>query len=131
MEKETLRALLARVEAWCPAKNDFFDMRALDLDIHRTTVGPYALPADAMARANALLDLPRYTSSLDAAVALVVRCFPHGWWAIEGDCGNDHTAFTGKVGRQEEDAPSVGDAPTSAVALVTALLRALIKRDAS
>lgn len=68
--------------------------------------------------------VPRYTASLDAAVALLNRVLPGWWWAL----GVSMSGFSTKVGETIFHDKSEGDGCLPPLALCSALLSALISR---
>ena len=72
---------------------------------------------------------PRYTASLDAAVALVERKLPGHHWSVSRQCEYPSLAFcdyrfAAFVG--DYGSPKRAEGPTPAIAVIKALLRALI-----
>lgn len=68
--------------------------------------------------------LAKYTSSLDAAVALAERVLPGAHWEIHGDC-----SAMMRIGPAAADDICVWKAATPALALVAATLRALSQKE--
>ncbi|GAA2867013.1 hypothetical protein GGQ99_001348 [Aminobacter niigataensis] len=103
----------------------------VNVDIHRacgqTFVMEYWSESDTTPREN-LSMVPRYTASLDAAVALVERVLPSWEWQVGDDAhfgkyGAVYQSLSeGGAGLSEEDMVS---AATPAIALLIATLKAL------
>lgn len=72
------------------------------------------------------LDFSAYTSSLDAAVALVERVLPRHRWVIANRTG---PKVGGSASVYRDDSLKTAEAPTPALALCIALLKALEARE--
>lgn len=73
--------------------------------------------------------IPTYTASLDAALALCERVLPGWWWAV-GRYGPDGLV-SANVSRDGKKHGADVMAPTPALALISATLRALIAAEES
>lgn len=117
-KRDTLTAFLARLEA-AEGPN-----RVLDADIKR-----YLAPTE---RGYNQVS-PPYTASLDAALALCERVLPKSGWGLQsntkGQRGQPRDCFWATVGMYEPGRYD-GAASTPALALLSALLRALIANEA-
>ena len=74
--------------------------------------------------------LPKYTASVDAALALVERKLP-GWQYHMGTCGEDDMPWACITQPDEPCRDFPASAPTIAIAVLDALLSALSSGDAS
>lgn len=80
--------------------------------------------------------VPKYTSSIDAAVSLAERVLPGWFWGItQGSDGNDSYEFQGNVWPGVTPFPAglerFGYHRSPAIALVLAILRALQQKGSS
>lgn len=74
--------------------------------------------------------VPKFTASLDAALALCERVLPGVWWLIgRGKLTAAEPEYGAQLMFGEDEVLGVGEAPTPAVALILALLRALLSKD--
>jgi len=74
--------------------------------------------------------VPKYTASIDAALALTERVLP-GWSIEQVGWGNGLVfASVGNYGEGENYMAGLGDAPTAPLAILAATLSALIAKDA-
>lgn len=109
--------------------------RELDAEIAKALGQPHGMREEVDVESRTIIEWDctgRYTTSLDAIVALVEEKLPGHHWSVSRQCeypalaGRDHrfAAFVGNYGT-----PKRAEGPTPALALCIALLRAMEARN--
>lgn len=88
---------------------------------------------DGLGRQSVIVMAPRLTKSLDAAIALCARVLPGCWWSVDRefvyDRGELREQFVGRLRKARDTYLHVLTAPTPALALVRAIVRARIAEE--
>jgi len=116
-DRQTLSDLLEKVRA----------CEGADREVDRLIVEAFGTKPSGIPVCANILGIGAFTSSVDAALALVERVLPGWWWAVGQYSGGAASANVSRDGKRH--GPDVM-APTPALALLAALLTALLAEEA-